>query len=335
MLARLAQLCTVWAGLADSLRQHHIPQNETSTRPYDASSAAFHAMVADSASKRAMPKVRGGNPLVILTFVNNEYRASLVNWMARMRKLGVDNYEVVCMDNETAAFMESIGRPCSRAAQVGMGKKKVWEFRLHVLMDLLHEGTDVVLCDVDAIWLNNPFGFLEKGDIVASQAYMPFDVSKRLGATACLGWTFFRAAPAVARFVSEDVMDYFRIDQDDQIAVNHALLKNGLRFSPSVFNLSSSEIAEGRAGPLAVRFLDTERFKRSCGKRRSDLDRQRLYVAHCAPHLPQGWTHEAVDRDEHLKHLGLWFLRIGWEDVPAINNFNTWIDRVSVEANPE
>eukprot|EP00931_Biecheleriopsis_adriatica_P019933 TRINITY_DN13446_c1_g2_i3.p1 TRINITY_DN13446_c1_g2~~TRINITY_DN13446_c1_g2_i3.p1 ORF type:complete len:508 (-),score=88.08 TRINITY_DN13446_c1_g2_i3:28-1551(-) len=51
-------------------------------------------------------------PLVVITFADNKYRSALVNWMARLVQLRVDNFLVVCADKALSEFMSAIDRPC-------------------------------------------------------------------------------------------------------------------------------------------------------------------------------------------------------------------------------
>lgn len=254
----------------------------------------------------------------MLTFANDAYRSTLANWMAGMHRLGVDNYEVVCMDRTTASFMASIGRPCSSCAEITGSLHDVWRFRLQVLAELLEKGVDVVFSDVDAIWLQNPFGVLEGGDIVASRGTIPGRVRLKLGATACMGWVFFRGTPAVARFVREEVVP--RFNRDDQWALNFALLGGGLSFSPPLTPYkNSTEIAEGKAGTLAVKLLDDRRFPRRCSR---GLDG--AVVAHCYS------PHSSEHKKGTLRTHHLWFLQDTWEKAPHVRNFSAWIRNVSI-----
>jgi len=278
---------------------------------------AAEALVVDAASRRARPVAPSGRPLVVLTFGNHRYGSVIVNWMVGMHRLGVDNYEVICMDDELAAFMISIGRPCSAMQEVGGDLQHVWLFRLRVLERLLHKGTDVLLSDADAVWLRNPLDFLGSGDIVASRGILPIPMAAQLGATVCMGWAFFRGTPAVARFVGSEVLA--RYVDDDQVAVNDALVAKGLHFPSRLDFMNSTGIDNGSAGDISVRLLDHRRFQRICNPSTFG----KAYVAHCLC-SKDGQTKKVKAREN-----GLWFLSDAWEKVPLNGRFHEWIGTVA------
>jgi hypothetical protein len=119
---------------------------------------------------------------VIVTAADYAFRGILVNWMARMHELRLDNYLVLCLDDELALFMDQIGRPCIHN---NIGQKDIWLIRFQTAATLLDGGMNVLMSDTDAIWLKDPTDLLQ-GDIVASRGNMPEDVVSKFGATACM-----------------------------------------------------------------------------------------------------------------------------------------------------
>ena len=58
------------------------------------------------------------------------------------------------------------------------------------MQSLLDNGTDVMVAETDAVWLNNPFPALQElegnnVDIISSRATLPGVVNKALGASLC------------------------------------------------------------------------------------------------------------------------------------------------------
>lgn len=318
MVATLRWLYAASAVLAHGLRQVQVPQPESKsaleTWAESASGRSTLKTWVESASSKAAKL--GDRRSVILTFSNHDYLPTLANWMAGLRKLGVDNYEVICMDKRMVAFMKSIGRPCLSHRNV-QRTPQIWEFRLKMLAKLLDKGVDVVLSDADAFWLRDPAALLtEGGDIVASRGKFPFNVADQLGAAACMGWISFRGTPSVARFLRKEVMSRFA--GDDQVALNYALVANGLTFPSRLAYESSTDVAEGNAGSLSVTLLDHQRFQRRCTGNFNGT-----YVAHCLSNKT-GQSKKVM-----AEKFGLWTLRDDWEQVPRNGNFSEWIDKVS------
>ena len=53
--------------------------------------------------KHIMDKSENGT--VILTFASSKYVGSLLNWLAQVDKLGINNYAIVCIDAEMASWL--------------------------------------------------------------------------------------------------------------------------------------------------------------------------------------------------------------------------------------
>lgn len=269
------------------------------------------------AHKHASIPEQGDRPLIILTFADITYAPVLMNWMASLRKLRVNNFGVVCLDRDIAEVMTSFGQSCylradqnvpsTQVAGMRVGPlKAVWSVRLQILAELLDAGMDVVMSDSDAVWLSSPLADLVQADISATRGQFPDDFMAQYGATLCMGLSYFRGTPAVAKFVREEVLS--RFDTDDQLALNRALQEGGLVFGQKLWYQNSTSVAWGRLpvanGSLRVGLLDHAHYPRDC----PDASVLRnATVPHC--HSPDKQNRAKVER---LVTLGLWYLGEDW-----------------------
>jgi hypothetical protein len=268
---------------------------------------------------------------VIVTAADYAYRGILVNWMAGVHKLRIDNYVVLCLDDELALFMQQIGRPCIHRPAQGAGH--IWLTRFQTAAVLLNSGMNVLMSDTDAMWLKDPTDLLQ-GDIAASRGNMPEDVASRFGATACMGFIYFRSVAPV-RLLVDEVLDkgvsVAGKDFDDQIEFNEALVKHDLKFSKMLDLKHSDEIDYGSASvgenmTLRIAMLDSRRF------RRFTQTNDDVYIAHL------GTAHVAATKESQLKASGLWYLREKWDGQTNVDmlsssshgQFDTWIQGVQI-----
>ena len=103
--------------------------------------------------------------MVILAYVSSDYLPHLLNWLVALRRLNVTNVAIFCRDEKLRHFLAERGTACFDAEQKFKIDKvtsrtrirNLWVLRLRHLIQILSSGVDVVLSDVDAIWIKNPF----------------------------------------------------------------------------------------------------------------------------------------------------------------------------------
>lgn len=244
--------------------------------------------------------------------------------MLGFHTLNFTNYEVVCLDHQLADFMASIGKPCT-ADLVGAEEASMWFARLQLIANLLKRGISVLLTDADAVWIKNPMKFLKDADIVVQRGIWPWYMSNLLGATACMGFAYFSGSPEVFSFFHDSVLSQFR--DDDQVALNAALMKNGIYFDHKLEWTGSRNIDRGiipatvDRRKLHVDFLDHYRFPRKCEATPVNAD---TVMAHCL-HNDGSTPHDGHALITMLKKLSLYWLKDDWEQTPRNNGFEAFI----------
>lgn len=273
---------------------------------------------------RRTNQLRDDKRPLTLMFGNDAYREVIINQMVGFHALNITSYEIVCLDQQLADFMVSIGKPCI-GDLIGGGLASIWRARLHIINNLLANGTSVLLTDADAVWIKNPMEFLKDADIVTQRGSFPLQVGEQLGATACMGFAYFAGSPAVSNFFHEEVMTKFEHDHDDQKALNEALMDDGIYFDHKLDFEQSRKIDRGiipakeHRRELHVNFLDHYRFPRRCKAGTIHAD---TIVAHCLS------SKHGPSKISSLKEHGLHWLKDDWDLVRGNENFEKYIDSI-------
>ncbi|XP_062231880.1 beta-arabinofuranosyltransferase RAY1-like [Phragmites australis] len=112
------------------------------------------------------------NRSVVLGVAGASYRDMLMSWTCRLRHLGVTNFIVCALDNETYEFSVLQGLPVFRDPlspnnvsfdDCHFGTQcfqQVTKVKSRIVLDILRLGYNVLLSDVDVYWFNNPMPFL-------------------------------------------------------------------------------------------------------------------------------------------------------------------------------
>ena len=206
---------------------------------------------------------------VIISFLTKEYLSVGWTWIEAMKCIGLSNFIIVAGDAETSQALKGQGVTCIEAALDIGDADPCWispggftpkglglcVLKFPVVLKLLREGFDVVLSDVDAIWLRNPLPVITATVDMAFQrvAHFPKPFVKYWGFAACSGFVFFRAtAGGVA--LAEDCLREQRVVQDDQLALNLALLENDVRWNNLNKELNASSFDAMRDVELEASF---------------------------------------------------------------------------------
>jgi hypothetical protein len=147
---------------------------------------------------------------------------------------------VIAGDEATSAALTARGVACVRAdlgaepadPSYRSASGFTWKgfamatLKLPVVRFLLAQGCDVVLSDVDALWLQDPLPHCRGlADIAFQRAcYFPASLVQAWGLTVCSGFVYWRSAPGTIAFLDSCVNESRQI-QDDQIALNLALVE--------------------------------------------------------------------------------------------------------------
>ncbi|XP_068654361.1 arabinosyltransferase RRA3-like [Aristolochia californica] len=126
---------------------------------------------------KILEKVAVGKELIV-ALANWNVRDMLEVWFTSIQKVGIPNYLVVALDDETAHFckskevphyrrdpddgIDSVGRTGSNHAISGL--------KFRILREFLQLGYSVLLSDVDIVYLQNPFDYLYRDSDVESMS---------------------------------------------------------------------------------------------------------------------------------------------------------------------
>ena len=177
---------------------------------------------------------------VCVTFISQEYLRVGLYWLGAIQRLQLSNVLVIAGDEATSAALTARGVACVRAdlgAEPGDPSYRnasgfTWKgfglatVKLPVVRFLLAQGYDVVLSDVDALWLQDPLPHCRGlADIAFQRAcYFPAALVQAWGLTVCSGFVYWRATPRTISFLDSCVNESRQV-QDDQIALNLALVE--------------------------------------------------------------------------------------------------------------
>lgn len=252
--------------------------------------------------------------VAVLVFVNWDYKSTLANFLVAMQRIQIRNLAMVCLDDRITDFVKSIGLSCFSAAGTN-SLGSIWRLRVHMLHSLVQNNVSVLMSDTDAIWKKSPFDLLLSADIAASRGSFPDFAAQKFGATACMGFVFFRGSPKVAEFVKNGMLKH--LADDDQVALNAALIGYDLHFDEGRLEYeNSTNISLGRAFDLSVNFLDHLRFQRQC----RNVDD--AIVAHC-------FTQKTgPSKVKAFKEHKLWYLREDWDVDHGTLSFDQWVSKV-------
>lgn len=210
---------------------------------------------------------------IILVFANYSYLPVLENWLAAVKKIDVDNYLVISLDEKLYQYLQekkiaTLLRPCD------MDLGQLWIHRIEIILELLEEGYNIIHSDADAIWLKDPQPYLEKlsHDMIFSQGTIwPPDVQEKWGFVLCCGFFYLRSNPQAVKFVRK-LSGRVRKDKDDQISCNRVLLESGIvwdepfqRYKIDFRNrefVCSHHVRSGKSNDMSIALLPHAQFQR-------------------------------------------------------------------------
>jgi hypothetical protein len=194
--------------------------------------------------------------LFIVTFIDGDFVPLFLNWLVHVRNVCVEceaYLRVVCMDEVSKIHLQRLLIPCiyqsignsalNISPRLRVGRKyamNVWLARVDFMISLLASGSDILICDVDAIWLRNPMKTLLRvandSDIVAGKGWYPIELHKLWGSTLCLGFAYFKSSAFTIALLKEvsQLMKYEQLDPDrvdDQYSVNRVLHSWGVSWN--------------------------------------------------------------------------------------------------------
>lgn len=103
-------------------------------------------------------------PLRILVTSSDQYFPVFMNWLVHYHHICpiISNIFFICLDKGVEERLLKIGLHCSYLFPYTTGYHKLWLARVRITQSLMRQGYDVLMTDVDAVWLRNPFTDIEK-----------------------------------------------------------------------------------------------------------------------------------------------------------------------------
>ena len=182
---------------------------------------------------------------VIFTVVTHQYLDMFQNFLVQFDRVvsTTGSVMIVCtpskevfarlhnVDSDTSEIGSLVDSINDRAGvvpflvQYADSKRQIWKFRLWAASAILERGHNLLMSDVDALWMKDPtnlFTDYPHHSIVASQGRFPYELRSVWGVTACMGFILFRATPESRRLL-DTMLREFGTYHDDQKALNRAM----------------------------------------------------------------------------------------------------------------
>jgi hypothetical protein len=253
-------------------------------------------------------RVVGADGTVILTFSNQAYLPILVNWLAAMHRIGIDNILIVALDRPTYRQLRERGAHC-HLLPCEDDLAALWRKRVALFERIVQRGYNLIHSDVDAVWLKDPraaFLLGSEADIVFSQGTQwPIPCWERWRFILCCGLFFLRATAPVQRFMGR-WLEHVAESGDDQVSFNLLLLEQDIEWQvrepysiPTPFGVDitcSRQIIRGQVDGMRVEVLPQHLFQRV------HFPDEDAYVKHCL----SGQT--AQSTQQGLTETGCWLL---------------------------
>ena len=246
----------------------------------------------------------------IVATVDTNYLSIAENWVRSIKKLGIENYTIYCLEKEAKEYLEPKGINCTYDERFDIslfleeeilnGKefKKIARAKTFLFREFARLREPVIFSDLDAIWLKDPISIVEshfnKFDVVFSlvekkKCYPP-RVWEKLGYTMCTGFFGINPTEKSLRFFEELVPYSRHRGGDDQMWFNlYSILDR---------EYDARDINDGSKDIFVKDLLDIKVLPSSVVIR--GLPNENTYVAHPV----SGKTEEQTSGK--LKDQGLW-----------------------------
>ena len=297
--------------------------------------------VSERASASRLP-----TKVVVVVCVSLDYTGVFLNWALHYQQAvkGKSRQElyIVCLDRRVKVVLAKLDYFCAEerplkpleTLTLGAGdraptaewqkKHLIWQYRTSVVSRLLQKGHDVIMSDVDGVWLRDPLADIladtspqaARAHIIATRGMFPEEVSAKWGATVCMGLAYVRSGPAtIALFQAIERRLSVVQRPDDQREINFLLLNQyrvAFRRAHQSVGLDSTEMMHGRSSTratgigdarhdsLLVSLLSHKKYPRDCDRYSNEQLQGQAVVVHC--HISKN----VPDKTFGLAQKGLW-----------------------------
>jgi hypothetical protein len=150
----------------------------------------------------------------IIISVTESYLDILSNWLVFYYRVCPDLslIHLLCFDSGLQEPMAAYGLPC-RSTFSSNTHKSVFTKRVEVAMELLDSGYDVMMTDIDAMFVKSPFWDISReisqhgADVISSRGFFPPKVGLTYGASLCMGFIHFHSSTATRVLMREFLRD--------------------------------------------------------------------------------------------------------------------------------
>ncbi|MES0489104.1 MAG: putative nucleotide-diphospho-sugar transferase [Leptospirales bacterium] len=225
---------------------------------------------------KKLKKIAGAvekNNTVILVFGNLAYSDIVYNWVAAAKRIGVNNYIIIALDNQFYQQLQK-NKITSILYKVDLNRKNIWVERTKVLIKFLESGYDIIHSDADAVWLKDPcpdFFYSSNKDFIFSQGTVwPPDIHEKWGFVLCCGLFYVKSNIASINFM-KDYLKQTITFKDDQVACNRLFYDQGITWQDSAYKLMNfknkkfkvfENIIVGTNRDISVALLPQKLFQR-------------------------------------------------------------------------
>ncbi len=159
--------------------------------------------------------LRNYDPVVLLTCSSRVFLPILLNWLAAYRlATGSDLSEILVVSIDDLTTHRTIIDKGLNSISIKNDSdifkikpvrviESVWMKRITVARIINHLGYDVLIIDLDAIYLKDFTTIIKKyntSDIVGSMSKMPLNLNSLWGFTMCMGVAYFRSSPGTGEY---------------------------------------------------------------------------------------------------------------------------------------
>jgi len=308
--------------------------------------AALRGMQNNPPSGGCSRQASGRNYKILLS-ISDSFFPVFMNFFGFYMKLcgqeHLKNLFLMCMDIPTSSKLQSLGLTCDVVLGHGIinsplirfvesgewrgAQSRVWQYRTDITRQLLTSGYDVLVSDLDAYWLRNPFTFIDPllsqgNDIIGSRGSFPPSVFEIFNASLCLGFVYYRASNNTRQLMSAVYDEIITtVKPDDQIMINELIFLKG-NFQPihnpnqsAMTNLlkrndylkGSFKLTQETANfTMFLALLPQNIVTRSCNTKTVTNS----YIAHC-----YSWEKfkNADSKTMVAKRNGLWNIKKDWK----------------------
>ncbi|XP_024009202.1 beta-arabinofuranosyltransferase RAY1 isoform X2 [Eutrema salsugineum] len=266
--------------------------------------------------KSLLPLVADKNRTVVLSIAGFSYKDMMMSWVCRLRRLGVPNFLVCALDEETYQFSILQGLPVFidpyapkniSFNDCHFGSKcfqRVTKVKSRTVLKILKLGYNVLLSDVDVYWFRNPLPLLSSfgPSVLAAQSdeyntTAPINRPRRLNS----GFYFARSDEVTIAAMEKVVKHASTSGLSEQPSFYDTLCGEG-----GIHRLGDDKCVEPETN-LTVRFLDRDLFPNGAygdlwlkEDVRAECEKKHCYVLH------NNWISGRLKKLERQMMKGLW-----------------------------